>query len=166
MISIDCIKFHLSQLISWFLFGFPFWLDYGWIFATGKWCLSKVLHKISSRRMIVNLWVKVLLRLALIFSCQEQLIWSPYHSLTLSVTHWLYFYFWLNKSDHRDLRHLINEVRRHDLTNKKTKTKTKTMTNEEHPGPQWTILDLWLLGHWLHFWQLKTTISTFTVTLQ
>ena len=39
---------------------------------------------------------------------------------------------------------------RHELTNKKTMTKTKG-------NPR----DLWSLKHWLHFWQLITTILTF-----
>ena len=28
------------------------------------------------------------------------------------------------------------------------------------------ILDLWPVRHWLHFWQLRTTISSFIVTLE
>ena len=42
-------------------------------------------------------------------------------SLTDSLTHWRYFYFWHTQSDTRDLwplKHLIRELRRHDLTEK------------------------------------------------
>ena len=52
-----------------------------------------------------------------IFSCPEQLNRWPCHSLTDSLTHSQYFYFWHTKSDPRDLwplRHLIRVMRRHD----------------------------------------------------
>ena len=40
----------------------------------------------------------------------------------------------------------------------------RTMTLRKHP--EWMILDLWPVRHWLHFWQLRTTISSFIVTLE
>ena len=47
-----------------------------------------------------------------------------------------------------------------------TKTKTMTYTFREHPQ---RALDLWPetwhLRHWFHFWQLRTTILTFTLWL-
>ena len=42
--------------------------------------------------------------------------------------------------------------------------KTKTMTIAKTPSKN-NLRDLWPLWHWLHFWQLRTTTSTFKVTL-
>ena len=64
-------------------------------------------------------------------------------------------------------------MRRHDMTNKKTRAKTKTMkktntmtktmtmSDESNPRDLW--LETWHLRHWSHFWQLRTTILTFTL---
>ena len=53
------------------------------------------------------------------------------------------------------------------MTNTKTKTKTKTMTYihlrtaPKSPRDLWP--ETWHLRHWFHFWQLRTTILTFTL---
>ena len=63
-------------------------------------------------------------------------------------------------------------MKRHDLINKKTmttKTNTMTMTMTFREHPQRAIFnrylwpEAWHLRHWLHFWQLRTTILTFTL---
>ena len=58
--------------------------------------------EISSWRLsILNFPVPFIL--PLVFSCPEQLNRWPCHSLTESLTHWEYFYFWHITSDPRDL---------------------------------------------------------------
>ena len=96
-----------------------------------------------------------------VFSCPEQLIRWPCHSLTDWLTQGT-FYFWSTKSNPRDLWplwHLTRVMRAHDLNIKKTmtktKTKTKTMTKtntfrELHQRAILETCDLWDI--WSEWW--------------
>ena len=99
----------------------------------------------------------------LVFSCPQQLNRWPCHSLTDSLSHWGYFYFWHYRvTPPRDLwplRHLIRVMRKHDLTNM-----LKILTFFDNFQQFLTILTIFnFFGNFDIFWQFWPFLTILTI---